>query len=141
VGAGTEFERIKQFSDSMDLQEYVVFTGYADDNRLVDILQVADVAIIPGALWFHAPVKLFQYASNGLPVLSIDTPTIREIASGSDDIRLFDRIEDIDRIMEEVMREKSGKRERSASLINWFEEQYGKQAMSSFFRNMFSATR
>lgn len=141
VGAGTEFERIKQFSDSMNLQNHVVFTGYADDERLVDILQVADVAIIPGALWFHAPVKLFQYASNGLPVLSVHTPTIAEIANGSDDIRLFDRIENIDRIMEEVIQERSVKRDRSSSLIKWFDEQYGKKAMSAFFKKMFADTR
>lgn len=47
VGGGTDLEKIKQLSITMQLTEYVDFYGRVDDNTLVDVLNTADVCVNP----------------------------------------------------------------------------------------------
>lgn len=47
VGGGTDLEKMKQLSITMQLTDYVDFYGRVDDDTLIDVLNTADVCVNP----------------------------------------------------------------------------------------------
>lgn len=47
VGGGTDLEKVKQLSITMQLTDYVDFYGRVDDDTLIDVLNTADVCVNP----------------------------------------------------------------------------------------------
>jgi glycosyltransferase involved in cell wall biosynthesis len=47
VGGGTDLEKIKQLTQTMELTDYVDFYGRVDDETMIDVLNTADVCVNP----------------------------------------------------------------------------------------------
>jgi|GEM_PF-3857890 len=96
VGDGPEFKRIKQLVQQTD----IIMTGKLDGKELQALMKNMHVGVIPNALWFQAPVKLFQYSAAGLAVISKATPTIRELTSDQPCYSFFKNVEELKQQME-----------------------------------------
>jgi glycosyltransferase involved in cell wall biosynthesis len=83
VGEGPEYERLKNNNNNR-----IFFTGRLDGYKLNTLLDNVHVGIISNALWYQAPLKLFQYSVAGLAVVAVATPTIQEL-TGADDSFLY----------------------------------------------------
>jgi glycosyltransferase involved in cell wall biosynthesis len=82
IGDGPEKKNIEQLVSGLVCRNNVEFKGLMGKDELFDVLQQSHIGIIPYALWFHAPVKLFQYAAAGLAIVAYQTPTIDFIVKG-----------------------------------------------------------
>lgn len=90
VGEGLEFKPTKEFALTMPFGDEIIFTGFADGKKLKEIIKKIHIGIIPNAMWFHAPVKLFQYSAAKMALLAADTPTISFITRDNEGVMLFD---------------------------------------------------
>jgi glycosyltransferase involved in cell wall biosynthesis len=90
VGEGLEYLPMKTLADATKYGKEIIFTGYADGKKLQELTQKIHVGIIPNAMWFHAPVKLFQYSAAKMALLAADTPTIAYITRENEGVLLFD---------------------------------------------------
>lgn len=71
----------------------VRFLGFRPYRELSDNMAAADVLILPNtgkdevSVRFTSPLKLFAYMASGIPIVTSDLPSIREVLSG--DMALF----------------------------------------------------
>ncbi len=83
-GRAEEVARLKQRAEQLGLKN-AIFAGQVPYARLAIHLRAADVAVLPTrasnrhAAEFLSPIKLFGYFAAGKPVVSTDTPSVREV--------------------------------------------------------------
>lgn len=91
IGSGFEFEAAREFARDQQL-ENVQFPGWVAYNQLRENLQKFDLALGifgDGMKANHViPNKIFHYAACGLPIVTKDTPAIREIFTADQNIAL-----------------------------------------------------
>jgi glycosyltransferase involved in cell wall biosynthesis len=82
VGEGDDVERLKGIVDACGLGEAVQFEGLRPIEQLQPLFERASAGVIPLVddpfTRYMLPVKLLEYVALGLPVISSETPTIRE---------------------------------------------------------------
>lgn len=83
VGDAGGLERMKEFCQEYEL-EHVVFHGQQAPEELAKFYHSGAICVLPLseekiAQRYTSPLKLFEYAAAGRPVLVGDTPTIRTI--------------------------------------------------------------
>lgn len=95
----------------LQLQQHypkVTFLGFHPYRELADNMAAADVLVLPNtgkdtiALHFSSPLKLFAYMTSGVPIVSSDLPSIREVV---DDNAVFFVIPDDARALAQKIEE------------------------------------
>ena len=93
VGEGTEFGRIKQLIENLNINSSCVITGYKPYREATKYLQKASIGVIPRpdilANHLVVTVKLFEYWAAGLSVVSSHLEGISEIATDRYNILFF----------------------------------------------------
>jgi glycosyltransferase involved in cell wall biosynthesis len=107
VGNGMEFEKVAKLVEEGRLMDYVRLYGFMNGKELMELLEKMDIGIIPGCLWFHAPVKYFQYLSAGLIVLAPDTPVLKKLSEDNGSTFFF---QDISELKEIILRLKNDRK-------------------------------
>ncbi len=77
-------ERLRKVASENGVSERISFKGDVPHNEVMRFLSEADVAVIPLtkdhiSAYYTSPLKLFEYMSAGVPIVSSDLPSIREI--------------------------------------------------------------
>lgn len=90
VGGGPLLQRMRSLSKSMDLQEYVTFTGRVPDDLLFEVLSSADVCVNPdrmNAMNDKSTMnKVLEYMAFSRPVVQFD---VTEGRYSADDASLY----------------------------------------------------
>ncbi len=74
----------KEMADKMQLKN-IEFIGQKDRRIIPKYLKTADVLLLPNSaiseesVKYTSPIKLFEYMASGIPVVSSDLPSLREI--------------------------------------------------------------
>ncbi len=83
VGSGRHEEVLKQLTKQLQLEESVLFLGWKSQRKVYELLNQADIAIIPHLRNEHSdntsPNKIFQYMLAGIPVVSSDCVYLKNI--------------------------------------------------------------
>lgn len=88
VAGGHEAEpdlaRLKARAAALGIHDRVTFTGLVSRSRVAELLQDADVLVLPNpasaiSTRFTSPLKLFEYMAAGRPIVASDLPAIREV--------------------------------------------------------------
>jgi glycosyltransferase involved in cell wall biosynthesis len=138
IGVGLQFDKIKKMVGDFDLGEDVLLYGYKNGEELTKLLQNMDIGIIPGCLWFHAPVKFMQYLSAGLILISPDTPVTRILSNKSPGCFLFEDHNEIDDILKFITKELKSMNELRITNRNLFIGNYSAAANSKFWNEILS---
>jgi len=120
IGEGRSYDDLKARLQS----DRVIFPGYVPHEEIPKHLAAADVGIIPYEHTFNTDIiitlKLLEYLAMGLPVVSTDLKSIRELFGVYDFVRLSDSTEEFaDYVIEFAGR---GKSREAMELIR---ERYG----------------
>jgi glycosyltransferase involved in cell wall biosynthesis len=83
VGDGQELNNLKALVDKLNIEKYVLFTGFIDNNKIYKLIKRADIGLIPHIKCEHTdttvPNKLFDYMGCGLPIIASDTIPLKRI--------------------------------------------------------------
>jgi glycosyltransferase involved in cell wall biosynthesis len=83
IGDGYALEQFKRRMAERKLQDYVLWLGWTDHEKIYDYLKVSSVGVIPHFTSEHVnttiPNKIFDYMGSGLPVVSSDSIPIKRI--------------------------------------------------------------
>lgn len=140
VGGGPQQERIERLVKELHLTKLVFFEGFQDKEGLKRIMEKCHIGIIPSALWFHAPVKLFQYAAAGLCILAIKTPTIDFIQQQDNSaIQLFNSKDELIVQMKTLASHPETIALRGATSRRWVEKIYGDKEYLNYFESLFKS--
>jgi glycosyltransferase involved in cell wall biosynthesis len=76
AGTGPEWREVAQMCSSMQLGEYVTFTGRIDDETLFSMLSTADVCVNPDRVSAYNDLstmnKIMEYMALGKPIVQFD---------------------------------------------------------------------
>jgi len=79
IGFGEEWNRVKSQLDELGIANHVDLPGFVDEEELLEFKKSISVAVMPGSNWYGSPLKLFEYASCGIPFIAPATPTVLSI--------------------------------------------------------------
>lgn len=93
VGAGPSLDELKNLAINTGVTENVSFVGWQPHNKLKEYLQVANVAMIPQPsndfIDTTIPHKLFEYMSQGKPVIVSDAKPLKRIITETEAGEVF----------------------------------------------------
>jgi glycosyltransferase involved in cell wall biosynthesis len=136
VGSGPEHARIVKLVNSLDCVNPINLPGLLDDSKLSQIISTANVGVIPGARWYQAPMKLYQYASHGLAVVSINTPTISYITQGNCGFKLFNNIDELELILLNLCQDTQALQRASDSAFEFYNAEMCELNYVNFFNQL-----
>lgn len=89
IGYGECWHDIDAVVRKSPVKDKIFLPGFVSDSELEDFKQLFDIAVIPSSNWYGSPMKLFEYAALGIPVVAPATPTIKEIFKDKEEVLLF----------------------------------------------------
>jgi len=76
VGGGTDLEAMKQYACDLEIKEFVTFTGRVSDQKLLEMLNTADICVNPdvaNAMNDKSTMnKIMEYMALGKPIVQFD---------------------------------------------------------------------
>jgi glycosyltransferase involved in cell wall biosynthesis len=81
VGDGMERNRMEQLAAKLGLEQFVTFTGFLDGEALLETQKKMHIGVMPSAIWYQAPNKIFEYGAMKMACVVPETPTIRYMFS------------------------------------------------------------
>ncbi len=83
VGSGSYLSALKSLAADLGVEKYIEFAGWKPQTELLELMGMADIAIIPHIRSDHTdttvPHKIFQYMYAGIPILSSDCLPLQRI--------------------------------------------------------------
>lgn len=91
AGAGEEDGHLKKLASDLGLSSQVDFLGWIAHSELPMVYHRASIGVVPMRLVspLALPIKLFEYMSSGLAIISTDTPAIKTIIEDGKNGMLF----------------------------------------------------
>jgi glycosyltransferase involved in cell wall biosynthesis len=134
AGSGPELEAITHAAETMNLADYVTFTGRIDDAKLFTMLSTADVCVNPDRVTAMNNIstmnKITEYMSLGKPIVQFD---VKEGRVSAQDASLYAKANDPIDFAEKVLeliddpdrRIRMGEygRKRVEEALAWYHEQ------------------
>jgi glycosyltransferase involved in cell wall biosynthesis len=79
VGDGAYLNRLEHLSASLGLVGHLEFTGRIPHNLVYKQIEKMDICIMPGTNWYGSPVKIFEYAAMGKPIIAPNVGPLRDV--------------------------------------------------------------
>jgi glycosyltransferase involved in cell wall biosynthesis len=89
VGDGPATPALQQQASRLDLSQDVTFTGMLPHDTIAQYLAAIDAAVIPRAVAYASPLKLFEYMAAGKAVIAPRQPNILEVVTENQDTVCF----------------------------------------------------
>ena len=134
AGSGPELEAITQAAKTMNLADYVTFTGRIDDAKLFTMLSTADVCVNPDRVTAMNDIstmnKIMEYMALSKPIVQFDVKEGRVSAQGAslyakanDPLDFAEKILELIDNPERRLRMGEYGRERVEDVLAWHHEQ------------------
>ncbi len=134
IGQGNSEKKLKERVGELGLAEHVHFRGWVDFHRLLPFLKHSDVGIIPHFVTEHTnhtiPNKLFDYMSQGLPVIASNAKPMVRILRKEQCGFIFKNVSELARyiikLRDPCLRKTMGERGKQAvqRTYNWMHDAY-----------------
>lgn len=94
-GYGEDRDRIEKLIQEEDINNKIVVDGFLPQKELINILKCSDVGVIPNikipiSEKYTSPLKLFEYMTCGLPIISANLPSMMEILKNERNCLFFE---------------------------------------------------
>jgi glycosyltransferase involved in cell wall biosynthesis len=87
VGDGVDRRAVEEAASASSAR--VIVTGLMPQDRAAELIQAADVGVVPDHAWWTSPLKLFEFGALRKPVVAARVPSITAVA-GEDEVAMFD---------------------------------------------------
>jgi glycosyltransferase involved in cell wall biosynthesis len=90
IGDGPGRGALEQLAASLGIAGRVRFTGLVEPERLPDLINDLDIALLPRVVPYASPLTMFDYMAASRAIVAPDQPNIREILTHEQTALLFD---------------------------------------------------
>ena len=133
VGGGTELPAMRELAKTLDVADYVTFTGRAPDSELLEMLNTADICVNPdraNAMNDRSTMnKIMEYMALGKPIVQFDLTEGRVSASDASWYARPNDVADLARKMVALLEDEDQRnhmgaigRERVERVLSWQHE-------------------
>lgn len=139
IGYGMEWKNIEQQIAGSRWKSYISLPGFKDRDELFSIKQQLHIGVVPSAIWYQAPMKLFEYGAMGIACIAPPTPTISYIFKpDKEEIMYFENNNEdaLFSALEQLVKSPQLISRLATHMQNRIREDYGPQKSLSFFKEM-----
>lgn len=79
IGYGQEWHKVNDLVQKSKFKKQITLTGYLTDKELEFYKSQLTIGVMPGSNWYGSPLKLFEYAQAGIPIIAPSTPVVRDL--------------------------------------------------------------
>ena len=113
VGGGAILPELEELANTLDLSEYVFFTGSVPHEMVFSHIEAMDITVLANSHWYGSPVKLFEYGAMRKPIIAPANGPVQEVIEAEQDGLLIENEFDLERHLRRLM-ERPGLREKIA---------------------------
>jgi glycosyltransferase involved in cell wall biosynthesis len=85
VGDGEDLEEYVQLTKELKCADRVSFTGSIPHEEVANYINKMDICVMPKSNWYGSPVKIFEYAYLGKPIIAPDVDPVVEVLTPEQD--------------------------------------------------------
>ncbi len=89
VGKGQALSHLKGLAGQLGLKDRVLFTGAVPHDQVPSYLAAIDIALIPRAVEYASPLKLFEYMAAGKAIIAPRQENLLEVLTEDEDALCF----------------------------------------------------
>jgi glycosyltransferase involved in cell wall biosynthesis len=107
IGYGEEWDTIKMLKEASPFSERIIMTGFVTEQELAMHKSTFTIAVMPGSNWYGSPLKLFEYAQAGIPLIAPETPTVLDLFQSGKEALFIDKnrpVESLTELMDELLK-------------------------------------
>lgn len=90
IGYGQEWTSTQEYCSNSPVKQRIQLTGFVSEEELTQLRSTFTIGVMPGSNWYGSPLKLFEYAENGIPVIAPSTPTVSQYFKHMENALLID---------------------------------------------------
>lgn len=95
VGDGENLSSLKKIVANLEIASKILFTGQIHHYEIFNYIELMDIAVLADSHWYGSPVKIFEYAALGKPVIAPDNIPVKDVMTdGEDGLLVEPTIED-----------------------------------------------
>jgi glycosyltransferase involved in cell wall biosynthesis len=79
IGYGQEWPKVNDLVQKSQFKQQIILTGYLKDKELESYKSELTIGVMPGSNWYGSPLKLFEYAQAGIPMIAPSTPVVKDL--------------------------------------------------------------
>jgi glycosyltransferase involved in cell wall biosynthesis len=102
VGFGEEWEKVNDYCIHSRFSERIKLTGFVSEKELSQLKSTISIGVMPGSNWYGSPLKLFEYAESGIPVIAPSTPTVNEYFRNNENALIIDPKNEFESLVEKL---------------------------------------
>ena len=136
VGYGEEWQTIKKLADLSPYKDRIELTGYVSEDRLEEIKSTLNIGVMPGSNWYGSPLKLFEYAESGIPIIAPSTPTVNEYFKHNENALIIDpenELQSLTNHLIELIQSKGKRDQLSEAGLKMMQNDFAKERVMSKF--------
>jgi glycosyltransferase involved in cell wall biosynthesis len=86
VGDGIDRGRIEDAASRSGTR--IIVTGFVPQQRAAELIQAADIGVVPDHAWWTSPLKLFEFGALRIPVVAANVESVSSVTEN--EVALFD---------------------------------------------------
>jgi glycosyltransferase involved in cell wall biosynthesis len=90
IGDGPARPLLEQRAAQLNVMDRVTFAGLVKRDDIAQLMAAFDIALVPKAVEYASPLKLFEYMALGKAIVAPDQPNIREVLTPNVNAVLFE---------------------------------------------------
>ncbi len=102
IGYGQEWRKVDDLVKQSRFKDRITMTGYLNDLELDSHKSQLTIGVMPGSNWYGSPLKLFEYAQAGIPIIAPSTPVVKDLFVEGDTAVFIDNNNEIQSIVNNI---------------------------------------
>lgn len=139
IGFGEEWEMINKRVNKSEFSNRIFMPGYVSEEELKKLKVEIDVGVMSGSNWYGSPLKLFEYAESGIPIIAPSTPTVTEYFIHNENALIIDSENPLNSLvahLKELIENKEKREKLGAAGLKMMQTDFAKDRVMSKFVNL-----
>ncbi len=143
LGYGGEWERIHQLAMNHPYSSRIIMPGFVNEEELTEYKKQIAVGVMPGTNWYGSPLKLFEYAEAGIPVIAPSSPSVKDLFRKDHEALFIDPDNESGSLtssLRKLLSDPSLREKLTANAYEKMKGEFGKARQTSIFTEIISNT-
>jgi glycosyltransferase involved in cell wall biosynthesis len=143
LGTGEQHRHVLELVNRSRWKNDILAPGFADGSQLLEYKRQIDIGVMPGSNWYGAPNKIFEYGAAGIPVVAVNTPTIKELFEFDSGVLLFNEDDEngLATALEKLCSDKDLMQKNAAALQKKILQNYSKNNTFELYNSLIGKAR
>lgn len=102
IGYGEEWNRVAELVTKSPYYERIYMPGFVSEDELNKIKNEISIGVMPGSNWYGSPLKLFEYAEAGIPIIAPSTPVVKDLFENKNAVLFIEPKRELSTLVENI---------------------------------------